>query len=121
VHFQMYLGAGAGVAGLRRESVTYCLAAAVPDPNNPGAKICDAPLVENRISPLAQFGGGMRFWLGPKAVLKLEARDYTFPDKYQVNINRAQAATGDPNAGQAVSSPGFEHVIFISAGVSYIF
>jgi outer membrane beta-barrel protein len=120
VHFQMYLGAGAGVAGLRRESVTYCLAPAATDATT-GTKLCDQPLVENRISPLAQFGGGMRFWLGPKAVLKLEARDYTFPDKYQVNINRAQAATGDPAAGQQVSSPGFEHVIFVSAGVSYIF
>ena len=119
VHFQMYLGAGGGAAGLRRESVTYCLAASTKD--SLGNSLCDNPLVESRVSPVVQFGGGLRFWLGPKAALKLEARDYTFPDRYQVNINRAQAATGDTQAGQLVSSPGFEHVIFVSAGVSYIF
>lgn len=119
VHFQMYLGAGGGAAGLHRESATYCLAPPSKDANN--VPTCDKPLVEDRVSPIAQFGGGMRFWLGPKAVLKLEARDFAFPDKYQQNINRNQAATGDPAAGQAVANPGFEHVIFVSAGVSYIF
>ena len=73
------------------------------------------------MSPVIQFGGGLRFWLGPKVVLRLEARDYTFPDKYQVNINRAVAQTGDPNAGTPVDSPGFEHIVFLSAGVSYVF
>lgn len=119
VHFQAYLGAGAGVAGMERKSVTYCLSPSTKDAD--GNALCDDPLDEKRTSPLAQFGGGLRFFLGQHAALRLEARDYTFPDKFQININRAQAQAGDPNAGEQVSSPGFEHIVFLSAGVSYIF
>lgn len=122
VHFQAYLALGAGVAGMERTSVTYCLSPAIEDQNAiPSGKRCDDPLVEKRTAPLAQFGGGLKFFMGPHAALRLEARDYAFPDKFQININRAQAATGDPAAGEPVSSPGFEHIIFLSAGVSYIF
>src|SRR6185503_5188415 len=86
VHFQAYLGAGGGVAGMERTSVTYCLAPSTTD--QAGNPLCDQPLDEKRVSPLAQFGGGLRFFLGQHAALRLEARDYTFPDKFQINIDR---------------------------------
>jgi outer membrane beta-barrel protein len=119
VHFQAYLAAGGGAAGLQRTSVTYCLSASSVD--DAGNSTCTQPLVENRVSPVVQFGGGLRFFIGPHAALRLEARDYTFPDRYQTNIQRAAAEAGDPNQGTYVSNPGFEHVVFLTAGVTYIF
>lgn len=128
VHFQFYVGAGGGAAGLSRTSVTYCLDSRapsgpgdVPQKDADGNATCNEPLTEARVSPVFQFGGGFKFWMGSKAALRIEARDYFFPDAYQVSINRAQAALHDENAGEEVSSPGFEHVIFLSLGVTYLF
>jgi outer membrane beta-barrel protein len=119
VHFQFYVGAGGGVAGLSRTSVTYCLAPEVK--GDTGTPVCNDPLEESRVAPVFQFGGGFKFWMGPHWALRLEGRDYFFPDAYQVAIDRASAAGGNAHAGQDVSSPGFEHVVFMSAGVSYLF
>jgi len=125
VHFQFYVGAGGGAAGLSRTSVTYCLDARPGDraqtDADTGEPTCIDPLQETRVAPVFQFGGGFKFWAGQHWGLRLEARDYFFPDSYQVGIDRARAAGGDVNAGQDVSSPGFEHVVFLSVGVTYIF
>ena len=119
VHFQAYLAAGAGAAGLTRSSVTYCLSGTALDEN--GAPTCPNPLVNNRVSPVIHFGGGLRFWMGQHWALRIELRDYTFPDQYQIEIDRQQAATGNQQAGQPVPSAGFESLIFAGLGVSYLF
>jgi len=119
VHFQAYIAGGPGVAGLERKSVTYCTAAPTQDAD--GNTICDQPLDETRVAPMGQVGGGLRFWLGPKVILRLEARDYFFPDKYQINIDRQVAQSGVTDAGQEVGSPGFENIVFLSAGLSFVF
>jgi outer membrane beta-barrel protein len=119
IHFQAYIAAGAGVAGLSRTSVVYCLDQPTVDAN--GNPTCDTPLQQSRVSPLIHFGGGLRFWIIKNAALRLEARDYTFPDQYQTNIDRASAATGNDQAGTPATNPGFEHIIFLTAGLTYIF
>jgi outer membrane beta-barrel protein len=118
VHFQAYLVAGGGVASLQRTSVAYCLSPAGTDANNDS--ICPDPLVENRVAPVAQFGGGLRFFIGPHVALRLEVRDYAFTDQYNVNIQRAEAEAGSTTAGTPASA-GIEQLVFMTAGLTYIF
>jgi outer membrane beta-barrel protein len=118
VHFRAYLGVGGGVAGLNRTSVTYCLSAAGTDAS--GNVTCPSPLTETRVSPVLQFGGGLQFFLGPHAALRIEIRDYAFPDQYQVQIDRQAAEGGSTNAGTPAPNPGFEHIILLTAGLSFI-
>lgn len=119
VHFQAYVGAGAGVGGLSRTSVTYCLQDASKDAA--GNVTCAEPLTETRVSPLIHFGGGLRFFVGRSVALNIEARDYTFPDKYQAEIDRKAAISGNAEAGKYIQSPGFQNVVFVTAGLSYLF
>jgi outer membrane beta-barrel protein len=124
IHFNFYLAAGAGVAGTSRTSVTYCQSQ-TPAQDSNGSVTCLDPLVESRVTPVVQFGAGLRFFVGDHVALRLEARDFAFPDKYRVDIDRTAAETegpgGDPQQGTQASSPGFQHVVFLTAGLSYIF
>lgn len=112
VHFQIYLTAGGGAAGLHRESLVYLQA---------GRTF----LEEDRVSFAFAGGGGIRFWMAEWAVLKLELLDISFPDKYRENISRYTAsrepAGSDPQSGTEVGSPGLTNLLFLNIGASFQF
>lgn len=135
VHFQGYLLAGAGVGGMTRDSLVYCIGAA---PSRPAATcLVDGggtpnltPLHDAATKPLFVGGAGMRFFLNQSFGLRLEVRDVAFRDSYRVNIDRkvAEADLGAVDGGDAVAktgdkaaSPGFTHLVFVQVGATFSF
>lgn len=112
LHFQTYLWMGAGAGTFRRESVVYCTQGT--------ATACDAFLTEDKIGPFAAAALGFRFFANVNHSLKLELRDYSFPDSYRENIVRADARVGR-DTGTPASSPGITNLVQIDVGYAYIF
>jgi outer membrane beta-barrel protein len=135
VHFQVFITAGGGAADFQFYSPVFCLQRGMvfdpDDPNNndtftetssqaqiqkslsdttnnTGAKIqgCVFPLSENTWKPVINFGGGLRVFITKNIAIKLEFRDYIFPDQYFININRT-AIGGGALQGQPGFDPSF--------------
>lgn len=94
VHFQFYLWAGGGVGYLKRESMVLCA-------QKISARECGEFLTENKVSPLVSLALGFRFFVVQGHSIKLEVRDWSYLDSYQVNVDRATGTGGmsSPNAG----------------------
>ncbi len=112
VHFQAYLWLGGGAAQFKRESIVYC--------TQGSAGSCDAYLTESKVGPVASLALGMRFFATPNHSIKVEVRDYSFPDSYRVDINRA-AARSSSDTGTPMTSPGITNLAQIDLGYSYTF
>jgi outer membrane beta-barrel protein len=173
IHFQAFLTLGGGAGQFQFYSPVFCLQeGTIPDPNDPlntnpftetsnpneigspsfqaqntGAKIpgCVYPLHMTDIKPVGNFGGGLRIFITKNVALKLEVRDYFFPDFYFISIQRSQIGgwngTGydtnfptnnpTPNTVQGycasssncnkASSPGFTSIVLINFGLQWIF
>lgn len=94
VHFQFYLWVGGGAGYLKRESMVLCA-------ERVSARECGAFLTENKVSPLVSVALGFRFFLLQQHSIKIEVRDWSYLDSYQVNVDRATGTGGmeSPNAG----------------------
>lgn len=109
VHFQFYLWAGGGVGLLKRESMVLCS-------QRESARVCNAYQVDNKVSPLVSVALGFRFFVAQQHSIKIEVRDWSYLDSYQVDIDRATGTGGtdSPNAG-------ITNLVQFDLGYSFIF
>jgi len=115
IHFQAYLWAGGGLGQFRRESIVYCRQVLDRD-----AGTCADWLTQDKVKPLASFALGMRLFTGQHGSIKLELRNYLFPDSYLAFIDRLAAESGQAT-GTAASSPGLIHLVTFELGYAFIF
>lgn len=117
VHFNAYLWAGPGVGVFERESIVYCRAVTV----EAGQRVCSTPRVDRRpVGLLGSGAAGLRFFTHKGGALRLEVRDYVFPDSYLVDIDRRIAEAGG-ETGTAAPSPGLSHLVMADVGYIFIF
>jgi len=118
IHFQAYLTAGGGAAGLKRESIAYCQAG-----GNAVGDCADGLLAEEKTSWLGAFGGGMRFFVSDMVLLRLELLDFIHPDEYRTDFVletvAAEQPGSDPQAGRVET--GLTHVLMFNLGASVLF
>lgn len=109
IHFQFYLWAGGGVGYLKRESMVLCA-------QRVSARECGAFLTENKVSPLVSLALGFRFFVIQGHSVKIEVRDWSYLDSFQINVDRATGAGG-------VSSPnaGITNLVQFDLGYAFIF
>lgn len=114
LHFQAYLAAGGGLGRFHRTSVVYCRSLLSRDLGT-----CGDWLTEDRTAPLGTGAVGIRFFIHPGGSIRVEARDYFFPDSYLVNIDRVEAEAGLPTGepGRA----GLTHLVLFDLGYTFIF
>ncbi len=118
VHFQFYAWAGGGAGSFRRESIVECYAV-----ESRGDGACGDWRTDNRVTWLASGAVGFRFFTHQGGGLRLEVRDYAFPDEYRVGINRSEAEKGirDEDKVQLAKSPGLTNLVLFDLGYSFIF
>lgn len=115
VHFQAYLWGGGGLGQFHRQSVVYCKQVLDRD-----AGACSDWLSENKVRPLASFAFGMRYFIGQHGSIKMELRNYLFPDSYLTSIDRIAAERGEAT-GTPASSPGLINLVTFELGYAFIF
>lgn len=115
VHFQFYIWLGGGASYMHRESVVIC--------NTKAGGDCAAFFTENAVKPVGSLAVGFRFLFEQKHAIRLEVRDYAFPDSYLENVDRTAALNpSNPTGnGNPVTNPGITNVSVISLGYTYIF
>jgi outer membrane beta-barrel protein len=115
VHFQFYVWLGGGAGYFHRESVVIC--------NQKQGADCASFFTENAVKPMGALAVGMRFMFLGNHAIKLEIRDFAFPDSFFENVNRAAALTpSNPTGnGNLVANPGITNVSVFSIGYSYLF
>jgi outer membrane beta-barrel protein len=106
IHFQAYLLGGGGVGYLHHESVNLCATA--------GTSQCTNFQTSDAVKPMAEFGGGFRFYLGERWSVRTEVRSLLFADAY-----REQNDVTIPSSGSDRSYLGL--IVLLDAGVSVIF
>jgi outer membrane beta-barrel protein len=76
LHFQAFVLGGGGAALVRHESINLC--------STPGAGACPAGAfaTSNALRPVAQLGGGMRFYFGQRFSVRAEVRAFLYPATY---------------------------------------
>ncbi len=106
VHFQMYLWLGGGAGSFTRESVVDC------DEGGAGCAI------DTKVGPIVSAAFGFRFFATEHVGLRLEIRDFIFPDSYRedVLVKRPVGTTGT-----AAASPGIINLALINIGVQFVF
>lgn len=113
VHFQFYLALDAGVGTFSRTSVVYCLA-------QPAGGQCPRWETESKVDWLGSPAVGLRLFTHKGGAIKVEGRDYLFPDQYLVQIDRRIGQQGSPTGLQA-SSPGLSNIFLADLGYSLFF
>ena len=88
VHFQAFLLGGAGAAAFRHESVNLC-ASSGDAPCAPGDY-----QTSTSVKPIAEFGGGLRFYLGQRWSLRTEVRAFLYPATVVRGADLTQPGTG---------------------------
>ncbi len=111
VHYQFYLWLGGGAGQFQRESLVFCTSPA-------GGTACDAFLQETKVAPIGSAALGARVFLTPKQSLRLEVRDFSYPDSYLVGIQRAG---GLASGGTPATSPGITNLVMLDVGYSFLF
>lgn len=115
VHFQAYVWAGGGVGSFKRESIVYCMSV-----DRTVAVNCNDWLTESRVAGMGSGAIGMRFFANQSGALTLEVRDYVYPDRYRLGIDRLAAEAGDRSSGRD-GSRGFANLVLIDLGYTYLF
>lgn len=115
VHFQAFLSAGGGMGMFHRRSLVYCRQAT----RDESGASCGDWLTEDRAGWVASGAFGMRFFTHQNGAVKVELRDYMFPDRYRVRIDRLVAETGGATGEQAKA--GFTHLVMLELGYTFIF
>ena len=109
VHFQFYLWAGGGVGYLKRESMVLCA-------ERVSARECGAFLTENKVSPLVSLALGFRFFVVQGHSIKVEVRDWSYLDSFQINVDRATGTGGVPSP-----NAGITNLVQFDLGYAFIF
>jgi outer membrane beta-barrel protein len=120
VHFQFYLWGGAGAGTFTRQSLVFCKGVEGARTNG----VCADWQKDDKASWLGQAAVGFRFFTHQGGGLRLEVRDYVFPDSYRENINRAVAEQGSGSCGAActdATNPGLTNLVQFDLGYSFIF
>ncbi|MFZ5468440.1 MAG: outer membrane beta-barrel domain-containing protein [Myxococcota bacterium] len=112
VHFQAYVWLGAGGGTFRRESLVYCQQGTTTS--------CDVFRTDEKVGPFGAGAIGFRFFVNQKHSLKLEVRDYSFPDSYLEDINRADARAGR-DTGTSAANPGLTNLVQFDLGYAFLF
>lgn len=108
IHFQAYVLGGGGIGYLHHESVNLCATAGT-------AQCADGQFqTSNATKPMAELGGGFRFYLGERWSVRTEVRSLLFGDSY-----REQNDVTVPSSGNDRSYLGL--IVLFVAGVSVIF
>jgi outer membrane beta-barrel protein len=115
VHFQFYLWGGGGAGSFQRTSVVIC-----NQVTSRSDGTCGAWASESKTSWLASAAVGFRFFTSENQGLRLEVRDYSYPDSFKVNIDRRLSEAGQPT-GTPASSPGLTNLVLFDLGYSFIF
>ncbi|MGA9524335.1 MAG: outer membrane beta-barrel domain-containing protein [Myxococcaceae bacterium] len=115
VHFQFYVWGGGGAGNFRRESIVYC-----EDVASRTEGACASWKTDERVTWLASAAVGFRFFTHQGGGLRLEVRDYAFPDEYREKINRSDAEAGR-DTGTLAKSPGLTNLVLFDLGYSFIF
>jgi outer membrane beta-barrel protein len=119
LHFQFYVALGAGGALLKRTSVVIC--------NHKTGSTCDEYFTESRGSFVATGSAGFRFFVpvvGFHHSIRLEVRDYLYPDQYYTGVDRAAALAnpaGDPTGGGKLVQAGVTNLVQFHIGYAYLF
>jgi outer membrane beta-barrel protein len=106
VHFQAYLLAGGGVAGIHRESINLCA--------QPGTAACTEYQTSDDLKPAGEFGGGFRFYIGERWSLRTEIRGYLFGSSYKAANDLTVPSSGTPQSYIAI-------ITTFDAGVFLVF
>ena len=116
VHFQAYLWAGGGAGMFHRESIVYCQGQA-----DRAQGICNGGWLEDdKVSWIASGAAGFRFFTHPGGGLRVEVRNYVWPDSFLEDINRRQAEAGQ-QTGVDASNPGLSQIVLLDLGYTFIF
>lgn len=115
VHFQAYLWAGGGAANFNRDSIVYCTSVVRDE-----SSTCNAWLSESRIAPMGSAALGFRFFTHQAGALKIEVRDYLYPDRYRTGIDRLQAEQGNTNVGTD-GDRGIANIVLVDLGYTFFF
>ncbi len=114
VHFQAYLWLGAGGGQFKRQSLLICV-----DGRTSGE--CGEYFTEQKVGPFASGALGLRFFLSSQHALKVELRDFSWPDSYLVDVPRDPARTSRSPAGSNAPNPGVTNLVTVDLGYSFIF
>ncbi|MCA2980184.1 MAG: outer membrane beta-barrel domain-containing protein [Myxococcaceae bacterium] len=118
VHFQLYLWAGGGVGTFSRESLQLCVQRSGSTCNGFYREGDAAPVIK----PLVSLALGFRFFIANRHGVKLEARTWSWPDSYFVNIERAAVTPSNPTAnGTLAPNAGFTTLSQLDLGYSFLF
>lgn len=115
VHFQAYLWAGAGAGMFDRQSIVYCAGGV-----NRSEGTCENWLRDSKVTWLGSAAFGMRFFTHQGGAIKVEVRDYLFPDSFLEGIDRAVAETGGAT-GTPATNPGLTNLVLVDLGYTFLF
>jgi outer membrane beta-barrel protein len=117
IHFQAYLWLGGGGGLFQRTSVVICSQGSV---SGTAVTNCNAFLTEQKAGPFLSAAAGARFFLTPRHSIKLEVRDYSWPDSYLENVDRVKAAQGQ-QSGESSRNAGVTNLAIFDVGYSLVF
>jgi hypothetical protein len=82
----------------------------------------DAYLAEARVSPLVSLALGFRLFVAQHHALTLEARSWSYLDRFYQDVVRADVSAANPTGGgTAARDPGLTHVGQFELGYSHVF
>jgi outer membrane beta-barrel protein len=120
VHFQLYVWAGGGVGSFDRTSVVLCGARTTVGCQPNGY------ITQSALKPIFSAALGFRFFAAEHHAIKVEVRDWSFPDSYYEGVNGSLLTGGGEVAikaagGQASTNAGLTNMVQVDFGYSYIF
>ncbi|MBX5482489.1 MAG: outer membrane beta-barrel domain-containing protein [Myxococcaceae bacterium] len=119
VHFQAYLWGGGGAGNFFRESIVYCQGG-VTNRNGDNPECGNGFRTDRAVKWIGSVAFGMRFFTHRAGAIKLEIRDYTWPDSFLVDIDRA-VAEQNGQTGTDSPNPGLTNLVLFNLGYSFLF
>lgn len=120
VHFQAYLWGGGGGGTFHRQSLVYCQGGVSSPRSSDDVQCGNGYLTDDKATWLASAAFGMRFFTHQGGALKVEVRDYIFPDSYLVDIDRSVAERGG-QTGSPSTNPGLTNLVMVDIGYTLFF